>query len=223
MTPDSHGPAASTAAADSVASAGAPGASAGAAAYGTAVYGTAVYERTVDGFGTVRVVPLDPDRDAPLVHSWVSEERARFWGMRDASVEDVRDVYAHLDTLTTHHAFLVLRDGVPVALFQTYDPEADRVSECYEVRPGDIGVHLLLAPAAAPEPGFTGHVLGVLTAYCLSTHERIVVEPDAANEKAVALMARSGFEVGPEVVLPEVLLPEVHLPAKRARLAFLSR
>ncbi|MFD3354670.1 GNAT family N-acetyltransferase [Streptomyces fradiae] len=218
MTPDSHGPAASTAAADSVASAGAPGASAGAAAYGTAVY-----ERTVDGFGTVRVVPLDPDRDAPLVHSWVSEERARFWGMRDASVEDVRDVYAHLDTLTTHHAFLVLRDGVPVALFQTYDPDADRVSECYEVRPGDIGVHLLLAPAAAPEPGFTGHVLGVLTAYCLSTHERIVVEPDAANEKAVALMARSGFEVGPEVVLPEVLLPEVHLPAKRARLAFLSR
>ncbi|WOI59961.1 GNAT family N-acetyltransferase [Streptomyces fradiae] len=223
MTPDSHGPAASTEATDSVASAGAPGARAGAAAYGTAAYGTAVYERTVDGFGTVRVVPLDPDRDAPLVHSWVSEERARFWGMRDASVEDVRDVYAHLDTLTTHHAFLVLRDGVPVALFQTYDPEADRVSECYEVRPGDIGVHLLLAPAAAPEPGFTGHVLGVLTAYCLSTHERIVVEPDAANEKAVALMARSGFEVGPEVVLPEVLLPEVHLPAKRARLAFLSR
>ncbi|WP_411573718.1 GNAT family N-acetyltransferase [Streptomyces fradiae] len=219
MTLDSNGPAASAEAA---------GAPAGAASHETAshetpAYGTAVYERTVDGFGTVRVVPLDPDRDAPLVHSWVCEERARFWGMRDASVQDVRDVYAHLDSLTTHHAFLALRDGVPVALFQTYAPEADRVSECYEVRPGDIGVHLLLAPAAAPEPGFTGHVLGVLTAYCLSTHERIVVEPDAANDKAVALLARSGFEVGPEVVLPEVVLPEVHLPAKRARLAFLSR
>ncbi|MEU2184997.1 GNAT family N-acetyltransferase [Streptomyces thermolilacinus] len=183
----------------------------------------AVYEQVVDGFGTVRVVPLDPDADAPLLHSWVSEDRARFWGMRDASVEDVRDIYAHLDSLTTHHAYLVLRDGVPAALFQTYDPEADRVSECYEVRPGDIGVHLLLAPAAAPEPGFTGHLLQTLFAYCLSTHERIVVEPDAANEKAVALMARSGFELGPEVVLPEVVLPEVHLVEKRARLAFLSR
>ncbi|CAL9386837.1 GNAT family N-acetyltransferase [Streptomyces sp. enrichment culture] len=184
---------------------------------------TAVYEQAVDGFGTVRVVPLDPDADAPLLHSWVSEDRARFWRMRDASVEDVRDIYAHMDTLTTHHAYLVLRDGVPVALFQTYDPGADRVSECYEVRPGDIGVHLLLAPADAPEPGFTGHLLRTLVAYCLSTHERIVVEPDAANEKAVALMARSGFELGPEVVLPEVVLPEVHLVEKRARLAFLSR
>ncbi|MCP9988520.1 acetyltransferase [Streptomyces sudanensis] len=183
----------------------------------------AVYEHAVDGFGTVRLVPVDPDRDAALLHSWVGEDRARFWGMRDMSVEDVRDVYAHLDSLTTHHAYLAHRDGVPVALFQTYDPEADRISECYEALPGDIGVHLLVAPAAAPEPGFTAHLMEALVAYCLSTHRRIVAEPDAANAKAVALLARSGFELGPEVVLPEVVLPEVRLAQKRARLAFLGR
>ncbi|MCP9959450.1 GNAT family N-acetyltransferase [Streptomyces sudanensis] len=183
----------------------------------------AVYEHAVDGFGTVRLVPVDPDRDAALLHSWVGEDRARFWGMRDMSVEDVRDVYAHLDSLTTHHAYLAHRDGVPVALFQTYDPEADRISECYEALPGDIGVHLLVAPAAAPEPGFTAHLMEALVAYCLSAHRRIVAEPDAANAKAVALLARSGFELGPEVVLPEVVLPEVRLAQKRARLAFLGR
>lgn len=183
----------------------------------------AVYEHVVEGFGTIRIVPVDPDRDAALLHSWVSEDRARFWGMRDASLQEVREVYAHLASLTTHHAYLVHRDDVPVALFQTYDPQADRVSECYEVRPGDIGAHLLLAPTAAPERGFSAHLLEALVAYCLSTHERIVVEPDAANDKAVALMARNGFELGPEVVLPEVVLPEVHLVEKRARLAFLSR
>ncbi|URN15654.1 MULTISPECIES: GNAT family N-acetyltransferase [Streptomyces] len=183
----------------------------------------AVYEHAVDGFGTVRLVPVDPDRDAALLHSWVGEDRARFWGMRDMSVEDVRDVYAHLDSLTTHHAYLAHRDGVPVALFQTYDPEADRISECYEALPGDIGVHLLVAPAATPEPGFTAHLMEALVAYCLSGHRRIVAEPDAANAKAVALLARSGFELGPEVVLPEVVLPEVRLAQKRARLAFLGR
>lgn len=182
-----------------------------------------VYEHAVDGFGTVRLTPVDPDRDAPLLHSWVSEERARFWGMRDADVEEVREIYAHLDSLTTHHAYLVHRDDVPVALFQTYDPRADRVSECYEALPGDIGVHLLLAPATAPEPGFTAHLLEALVPYCLSTHERMVAEPDAANGKALALLERSGFALGPEVVLPEVVLPEVHLVEKRARLAFLSR
>ncbi|MFE5731869.1 GNAT family N-acetyltransferase [Streptomyces sp. NPDC056528] len=184
---------------------------------------TAVHVRTVEGFGTVTVRPVDPDRDAPLLHSWVDAERSRFWGMVGTTVEQVREIYAHLDSLTTHHGFLVSRDDEPVALLQTYDPEADRVSECYEVRPGDIGAHFLIAPNASPEPGFTGSLVTVLIAFMLKDRTRIVVEPDAANEKAVARMVRLGFELGPEVVLPEVDLPEVYLPEKRARLAFLSR
>ncbi|MEV6327999.1 GNAT family N-acetyltransferase [Streptomyces sp. NPDC051909] len=182
------------------------------------------YTRTVEGFGTVRVDRIDPEADAPLIHSWVNEERARFWGMNGATVEQVREIYAHLDSLTTHHGFLVRRDGVPVGLFQTYDPEADRVSECYEVRPGDIGVHLFLAPsAAAPEQGFTGALLVALLDFALIGRSRIVGEPDAANERAVARLVRAGFELGPEVVLPEVDLPEVFIPEKRARLAFYTK
>ncbi|RST13155.1 N-acetyltransferase [Streptomyces sp. WAC05374] len=182
-----------------------------------------VYERAVDGFGTVRLVRVDPDRDAELLHDWVSGERARFWGMREAGVDDVREIYAHLDSLTTHHAFLAYRDGVPVALFQTYEPEADRVSECYDAEPGDIGVHLLLAPTNAPERGFSSHLVSALVSYALTGHRRIVAEPDAANDKAIALLVRNGFEPGPEVVLPEVVLPEVHIAEKRARLLFLTR
>jgi RimJ/RimL family protein N-acetyltransferase len=184
---------------------------------------TPVHVQTVEGLGTVTVRPIDPDRDAPLLHGWVNEERARFWGMVGTTVEQVRDIYAHLDSLTTHHGFLVLRDDEPACLFQTYDPAADRVSECYEVRPGDIGVHLLIAPGTAHEPGFTGRLLGALVDFCLKDHSRIVVEPDAANEKAIARMVRAGFEPGPEVVLPEVDLPEVFIPEKKARLAFLTR
>ncbi|MFI8402428.1 GNAT family N-acetyltransferase [Streptomyces sp. NPDC085463] len=184
---------------------------------------TAVHVQTIEGFGTVTVRPVDPDRDAPLLHGWVNAERSRFWGMNGTTVEQVREIYAHLDSLTTHHGFLVSRDDEPVALLQTYDPEADRVSECYEVRPGDIGVHFLIAPNASPEPGFTGVLITALVAFTLKDRTRVVVEPDAANEKAVARMVRAGFELGPEVVLPEVDLPEVFLPEKRARLAFLSR
>ncbi|MER5710986.1 GNAT family N-acetyltransferase [Streptomyces sp. NPDC002122] len=184
---------------------------------------TAVYEQPVEGFGTVRVAPVDPDRDAPLIHAWVNEERARFWGMGGTTVEQVREIYAHLDSLTTHHGYLVSRDGEPVALFQTYDPVADRVSECYEALPGDIGVHLMLAPSASPEPGFSARLLGALIDFSLLDRTRVVVEPDAANEKAIARMVRLGFELGPEVVLPEIDLPEVFIPEKKARLAFLTR
>ncbi|WP_405600321.1 MULTISPECIES: GNAT family N-acetyltransferase [unclassified Streptomyces] len=185
-----------------------------------------VYERTVEGFGTVRVAPVDPVADLDVIHGWVREERARFWGMEGASREQVRETYEHLDSLTTHHAHLVRLDGEPVALFQTYEPEADRVSECYEVEDGDIGVHFLIAPAAGGAVrGFTGALMTVLVAYALEGHgkRRIVVEPDARNTKAVALLERAGFALGPEIVLPEIDLPEVFLPEKRARIAFLER
>ncbi|MFE1379574.1 GNAT family N-acetyltransferase [Streptomyces sp. NPDC058740] len=179
--------------------------------------------QAVEGFGTVRVDRIDPERDAPLIHRWVNEERARFWGMNGTTVEQVREIYAHLDSLTTHHGFLVHRDDVPVALFQTYDPEADRISECYEARAGDIGVHLFLAPSGTPERGFTEGLLTALLDFALTGHSRVVGEPDAANEKVIARLVRTGFELGPEVVLPEVDLPEVFIPAKKARLAFFTR
>ncbi|GAA1509684.1 GNAT family N-acetyltransferase [Streptomyces albidochromogenes] len=192
------------------------------------VYGRhSAHEQHIDGFGTVRLVPVDPGRDARLLHGWVTEERARFWGMGGTTVEQVEEIYAHLDSLTTHHGYVVLRDGAPVALFQTYDPEADRVSECYDARPGDFGVHILIGPTAgaAPEHGFTGHLLATLIDFVFSDpeHLRIVAEPDAGNAKAVALLERTGFELGPEIVMPEIDLPEVFLPEKRARLAFLTR
>ncbi|MGP3637772.1 GNAT family N-acetyltransferase [Streptomyces sp. 24-1644] len=174
-----------------------------------------VYEREADGLGTVRLVAIDPAADLDLIHSWVSEERARFWGMSESSREEVLEAYTFLDSLTTHHGYLALRDGVPVAIFQTYDPAEDPLGECYEVLPGDFGVHLLIGPGDGTERGFTGRLLSVLIGYVFSdpANLRIVVEPDARNERAVARMVRAGFELGPEIEKPE----------KRARLAFLRR
>jgi hypothetical protein len=183
-----------------------------------------VHVQDVPGFGTVTITPVDPPVDAPLIHSWVTEERARFWGMGGASVELVEETYADVDRRTTHHAFLVHRDGLPVALFQTYEAAEDRVSECYEVQPGDTGVHLLIGPAGGgAQHGFTFALLEVFTQFVFSSGTpRVVVEPDSRNAKAVALMERFGFTLDAEVVLPEIDLPEVYLPAKPARLAFLK-
>ncbi|NED00591.1 GNAT family N-acetyltransferase [Streptomyces sp. SID6648] len=177
----------------------------------------AVHEQKVEGFGTVRLVPVDPAADAGLLHGWVTEERARFWGMADHTREQVREIYEFVDSLPTHHAYLALRDGVPAALFQTYEPDADPVGECYDVRPGDFGVHLLIAPAEGEGAvrGYTEALLTAFIAFVFSdpAHVRVVVEPDARNEKAIARMVRMGFELGPEIRKPE----------KTARLAFLTR
>lgn len=177
----------------------------------------AVYEQKVEGFGVVRLVPVDPAADADLLHGWVTQERARFWGMADHTREQVREIYEFVGSLSTHHAYLALRDGVPAALFQSYEPDADPVGECYDVQPGDFGIHLLIAPAEGDGAvkGYTEALLAAFIGHVFSdpAHLRVVVEPDARNEKALARMVRVGFELGPEIEKPE----------KTARLAFLSR
>ncbi|MFE1287636.1 GNAT family N-acetyltransferase [Streptomyces sp. NPDC058751] len=188
----------------------------------------AVHEQRIDGFGTVRVLPVDPHADLDVLHGWVTEERAAYWGMTGFTRQQVLETYLHLDSLDTHHAFLTVKDGVPAALFQTYEPEADRVSECYEVQPGDIGVHLLIgppAPGAGARPGWSSTLLSAFLSYALTglDRQRAVVEPDARNAKAVDRLTRQGFVPAGDIVLPEIDLPEVHLPEKRARLAFLTR
>ncbi|MCX5375686.1 GNAT family N-acetyltransferase [Streptomyces sp. NBC_00091] len=186
---------------------------------------TPVHTQHVEGFGTVTITPVDPAADSALIHSWVTEERARFWGMGGASRELVQEIYEDVDRRTTHHAFMVSRDGERVALFQTYDCAEDRVGECYEVRPGDIGVHLLIGPSrGGVRHGFTGALMSAFIGYVFSDPavRRVVAEPDARNAKAIDLLERTGFVLGAEVELPEIDLPEVYLPAKPARLAFLS-
>ncbi|MEW5535850.1 GNAT family N-acetyltransferase, partial [Streptomyces virginiae] len=149
-----------------------------------------VLTETVEGFGTVRFTPVDPATDSAVLHSWVVEERAQFWGMNGASRELVQEIYEDVDRRDTHHAYMVRLDDEPVALFQTYEPAEDRISECYPVREGDIGVHLMLAPVTGrPRPGFSRTLIGSLIRFTFRDPavRRAVAEPDAANDKAVAL------------------------------------
>lgn len=161
------------------------------------------------------LTPVDPVADLDLIHGWVTQERARFWGMGDFTRDEVGEVYAFLDSLSTHHAFLVREDDLPVALLQSYEPGSDPVGECYEVVVGDIGAHFLMAPPASYVPGFTESVLMFFAGKLFAdpSHQRIVAEPDARNDKAITRLTGIGFELGSIIELAE----------KRAQLAFLTR
>ena len=177
------------------------------------------FDQDIAGLGRVRIVPSQPAEDIDLIYDWVSAERARFWGMGGKSRAEVLAIYEFLDSLPTHHVYLVHVDDVPVALFQTYDPGADPVGEAYDVRPGDIGVHLLIAPGE-PRPGFTGHLFIALGTFLIDQmgHPRVVVEPDARNTKAVTRFQRGGFVMGTEVTITQH-----DGTTKPARLGYLTR
>jgi penicillin amidase len=177
------------------------------------------FTASVDGFGTVRIEEADPARDLDLIHAWVTADRAEFWGMGELSLEEIAGTYRFLDSVPTHHVYVVRLDAVPVALLQTYDPQADPAGTAYDVEAGDLGIHLLIAPGER-RPGFTGNLIAVLVRFVFEHlgHPRIVVEPDVRNTRAIERFRRSGFTLG-----PEAKITHADGSTKTARFAFLTR
>lgn len=176
----------------------------------------------------IELEPLDVERDVDLLHAWVTHPRSRFWMMQGASVDDVRREYADIVASPHHDAWLGrvgdgpwAADGAgggagpwaannPAFLAETYDPAHSALSAVLDVRAGDLGMHVLVAPTDTPVHGFTTEVFAAVMRHCFALlghadepTARVVVEPDAANTAIHALNARAGFVVEGEVQLPD--------------------
>lgn len=177
--------------------------------------GTTVHAIQSPALGYIEFTVLDPIGDLDLLHEWVTRPSSRFWGLAALTREELRDLYLHVDGLPSHHAFLIRRDGLPIALLQTYEPENDPLGEVYDVEPGDAGIHFLLGDRGGPVRGFTTHVGSMIFEFLFARSEvdRIVIEPDIGNGRALDRVRALGFDLG----------PHVELPGKTGQLAFLTR
>ncbi|MFC8190488.1 GNAT family N-acetyltransferase [Cellulomonas sp. NPDC057328] len=177
--------------------------------------GTVVDERAVDGLGVVTTSVLDLDADLATLHAWCTARGTAFWGLGHLTADELRETYGFVASLDHHHALLARVDGVPVALVQVYEPAHDPVGDVYDVRPGDLGVHVLVgARPAGHGGGFSQRLMLALLRVVVERTgaTRVVGEPDARNTAMLRRAERLGAVLG----------PEVDLPTKRARLTFLD-
>jgi RimJ/RimL family protein N-acetyltransferase len=165
--------------------------------------------------GTLTLRPLDPPRDAGLLHGWVTHPKAAFWMMQDARLQDVERVYTQIAADEHHHAYLGLHDGEPAFLMEKYDPAHRELVGLYEPQPGDVGMHFLVAPTDRPVHGFTRAVITAVMEFLFQdpATRRVVVEPDVGNKAVHALNEAVGF-------VPE---REIQKPEKKALLSFCTR
>jgi hypothetical protein len=153
--------------------------------------------------GALSLEPLVVDRDLDLLHPWVTSPRSAYWLMQGATRDDVRAAYAAITADPHHDAWLGRVQGVPAFLAETYDPRERELAGHWAAEPGDVGMHVLVAPPAegiAPVPGFTSAVMAAVVRFCLDLPgaRRVVVEPDAGNEAIRAKNRAAGFvEHGP--------------------------
>ncbi|MGW2616233.1 GNAT family N-acetyltransferase [Streptomyces sp. NPDC001500] len=165
--------------------------------------------------GRLSLRPLDPLRDAELLHRWVTHPKAAYWMMQDATPVDVERAYGDIAADEHHHALLGLHDGEPAFLTEHYDPAHRELVGLYEPLPGDIGMHFLVAPTDRPVHGFTRAVITAVMAHLFADPavRRVVVEPDVSNKAVHALNEAVGF-------VPE---REIRKPEKTALLSFCTR
>ena len=164
----------------------------------------------------ISIEPLDIVRDARLLHRWVTHPRARFWMMQDVTLDDVRREYGDIVADPHHDALLGYVDGRPAFLVETYDPLFSALADLPELRPGDLGMHVLIGPPEGEAlPGYTTQVFAAVLDHCFADPavRRIVVEPDVDNAAIRVKNIDAGF----------VELREVPVPGKTAMLSVCTR
>lgn len=174
---------------------------------------------------TLEPLPLD-DATLALLHAWVTHPRSSFWGMQGATPTEVARAHHALAATGHHDVWLGRVDGLPTFLAETYDPARSAASPLRDVAglppgvpaPGDLGMHVLVAPPdpdADPVPGLTRAVMAAVLDHCFADPavQRVVVEPDVRNTAIGRLNAESGF----------VVLGEAALEDKTAAVSVLTR
>jgi len=174
------------------------------------------------GTCTIRLRPLDLERDAPVLHDWVTRDYAEFWGMQGCSLDELRASYRSRIAKRPEHKLLIGtldESSEPLFLLEDYRPSQDPLAQHYKgVQPTDRGFHLLVAPpeqrkGSVRAIGF--YILTAATDYLFSDPavQRVIAEPDLRNERMLILCQQAGYELG----------PVLHLPYKTAQIEVMTR
>ncbi|WP_314173045.1 GNAT family N-acetyltransferase [Streptomyces winkii] len=164
-----------------------------------------VHTRTDAHLGRFSLRPVDPVRDAEMLHGWLTHPKSAFWLMQEATLTDVEREFMGIAASEHQDSFVGLHEGEPRFLMERYDPAHVELRGLYEAQPGDVGMHFLCAPTATPLHGFTLAVITtVMDMLFADPHtRRVVVEPDVRNTAVHALNEAVGFRIERTLAKPE--------------------
>jgi siderophore synthetase component len=152
------------------------------------------------GIGAIVIEPMDHRADASRVHAWLTHPRAEFWGMTGYDLDRTRAYLARVADDPRQDGWIGRVDGEPLFYVETYEPAHVLPADVFDARPGDLGMHLLVAPPEGePRRGLTSRIMAAVMAFCLGERglgaARVVVEPDVRNAAILAKNAAAGFRV----------------------------
>ncbi|WP_442788530.1 GNAT family N-acetyltransferase [Kitasatospora sp. YST-16] len=159
---------------------------------------------TAAGELVLPTVRLDADLD--LLTGWMNDpDTDRWWALAGPPRTTADHLAAQLDGDGRSRPVLALLDGTPTGYFELYRADLDPLAAHYPARPHDLGVHLLLAPAARGR-GLAAPLLDAIATRLLRREPRctrVLAEPDVRNTPSVRAFARAGFDRVADLDLPD--------------------
>ncbi|WP_253900460.1 GNAT family N-acetyltransferase [Mycobacterium asiaticum] len=159
---------------------------------------------------------LDIDRDLDLLHLWMNDsEVAKYW-QKPWSPRRI-ECYLREQQLSSHSCpYLGELNGEPMSYWELYRADLDPLSQYYEARAHDAGIHMLLGPSKYRGQRIAADLLRVISAWQLEADPlatRVIGEPDASNVRLIRVAELAGFR----------RVTDLDLPHKRAALLVRER
>ncbi|MFJ5234325.1 GNAT family N-acetyltransferase [Kitasatospora sp. NPDC088391] len=152
----------------------------------------------------LRPVALPADLD--LLTGWMNDPGTdRWWELAGPPETTAAHLAAQLDGDGRSRPVLALLAGEPTGYFEIYRADLDPLAAHYPARPHDLGLHLLLAPAARGR-GLAAPFLDAIAARLLRDDPRctrVLAEPDVRNTPSLRAFARAGFTRTTDLDLPD--------------------
>ncbi|MFG3170234.1 GNAT family N-acetyltransferase [Streptomyces sp. NPDC048200] len=157
--------------------------------------------------GVFQLVPVRPDRDAPLVSRWMNDPAvAAFWELEGPESVVEKHLRPQVDGDGRSVPCLGVLDGIPMSYWEIYRADLDPLARHYPARPHDTGIHLLIGTVADRGRGLGSVLLRAVADHVLDKRPscaRVVAEPDLRNTPSVSAFLSAGFRYSAEVDLPD--------------------
>ncbi|MBB1254926.1 acetyltransferase, partial [Streptomyces sp. OF3] len=167
--------------------------------------------------GVLRLEPVRPGRDLPLLVEWMNDPAvAEYWELAGPEQVTADHLAAQLTGDGRSVPCLGVLDGAPMSYWELYRADLDPLARSFPVRPHDTGIHLLLGPPDRRGRGLGTALLRAVADLVLDQRpdcRRVLAEPDIRNVPSVAAFLAAGFR----------LTAEIDLPDKRAALVVYDR
>jgi len=174
---------------------------------------TPVFCQQFTNIAMLSLRPFNSRQDLALIHQWVTQSHAQFWGMQEFTIAQLQQEYQSL--LARSDIYIGYANNSACFLVELYEPQLDEIGNHYPVKAGDIGMHILIAQSNNKVHGFTWSVFQLVMNFIFANdkNQRVIVDPDIRNNKIHSLNTKAGFRYQ----------SAVRLTHKTAHLAFCTR